>query len=204
MAKHKVIFAAAFAVIVFVGSYLFFLEDDKKGVVVFVEAYINAVKNEDFKTAYNLNAASQKRSLFVLKGTDSNKDEILKQIYEEQKTIFVSVQNRFVPNALWTEKALFIKGMKYKINKVTMGLDVDNPTAFYRKRINATADIEAEYNNKETAPVFEGGSIKKTDMIVKMVHSKNIGKTLKSMSGIEDDKWLFKGVAIKYGSIVYW
>lgn len=138
----------------------------------------------------------------MLKGTDPNKDEILKQIYKEQKTIFTSVQNRFVPNALWAEKALFIKGMKYNISKVAMELDIDNPTAFYRKRIDAIIEIEVEYN-QGSAPVFEDGSIRRAGIEIKMVHSKNIGKTLKSMGGIEEDKWLFKGVAIKQYSVVY-
>ena len=202
MTKNKIIVSVIIIVLVIASAFYLFIENDKKEVKAVVTRYIEALKSKDFNVIHDINIASQKRILFILKGSNSNKDELLKQVYNEQKASFDAPQPLFDMNVIWAEKLVFIPDMDYKILKVVMEEDRDNPTAFYRKRINASAEIEVEYTKKDNAPVYEGRNIKKATYLVKIVHSKNITRAQK----IADitDKWLFKGVAVKEGKVSYW
>lgn len=204
MAKNKVILSIIIVFTIAVVIYIFLAGSDKKAVKETVDSYINAVRDKNFDTIYNLNAASQRRMLFALKGSDANKNELLKQEYNEQKALFDSAKaNVFEINSSWSEKSIFVQDMNYRIANVAMEQDIDNPTSFYRKRINASVLVEVEYNKKDTAPLYEGKNIKKANLLVSMIHIKNIAKAIKAR-GVAEDKWLFKGIAIKDGSIVYW
>lgn len=204
MAKNKVVLSVITIFIAAVGLYIFLIGNDKNAVQETVGAYINAIKDKNFDVIYNLNAASQRRKLFVLKGSDANKDELLKQEYNEQKALFDSAKtNVFEINSSWAEKSIFSPDMNYRILNVAMEQDIDNPTSFYRKRINAAVIVEVEYNKKDTAPLYEGKNIKKANLLVSMIHIKNIAKAIKAR-GVAEDKWLFKGIAIKEGNVVYW
>lgn len=202
MTKNKVILSSIIVFIIAVVLYVFLAGNDKKAIKETVDIYITAVKNKNFDAIYNLNAASQRRKLFILKGSDANKDELLKQAYNEQKASFDLVQAILDLNVLWAEKSIFIPDMNYRITSITMEADIDNPTAFYRKRVNAAAIVEVEYTKRDTAPLLEGKNIKKVNYLVKMIHSKNIAKAVKGL--LIEDKWLFKGMTIKDGSVVFW
>ncbi|MBI5892409.1 MAG: hypothetical protein HZB79_01965 [Deltaproteobacteria bacterium] len=115
MKRNKTILYAIIVIAVFAGVYLFFAGDDKKAVQKAVDAYMAAVKNRNFDVVYAMNASSQKRTLFILTGSDANKDELLKQYYNEQKTAFDSVQAAVNLKDLWAEKAVFAPDMKYRI-----------------------------------------------------------------------------------------
>ncbi|HBO84262.1 MAG: hypothetical protein A2073_00505 [Deltaproteobacteria bacterium GWC2_42_11] len=192
------------AVLLIVAGYLILAGNNKKEVDDTVYRYIQAVQTKNFEVIYNFNYLSQKRKYFILKSNpEGGAEGHLKQAYEEQKLSFDSAQPASQLITWWSEKTIFIPDMNYSIKRVVMEMDVDNPTAFYRKRINATVELDAEYTKKETAFVHEGRSIKKVTYLITIVHSKNIIKTLKTVS-ISEDKWLFKGAAIKTGSISYW
>lgn len=201
MAKKKIILLAVIVLIAAIGLYIFLMGDDRKAAQEAADLYIKAVRDRNFDVIYDLNSASQKRKLFILKDSSAKKDELAKQAYDEQKASFDSAQPSFDLNAIWAEKFIFIPGMKYRIVSAVAERNIDNPTAFYVKRIDVVVEAEAEYLNKDAAPVYEGRNIKKAVYLIKMIHSKNITRTVKDIA--VDDKWLFKGVAVKQGSMVY-
>ena len=202
LAKSKIILSIFIIFIAAAVLYIFLIGNDKKAVRETADIYIKAVKDRNFDMVYNLNASSQKRRLFALKGSNSNKSELIRQTYEEQKASFDSAKPSFDFNAIWVEKFIFIPGMKYTIAEVAMERNTDNPTSFYRKRIDAAVVIEIEYDQKDTAPLYKGKNLKKAVYLVRMIHSKNIARVVKDV--VVDDKWLFKGIAVKEGSVVYW
>lgn len=205
MTKKKIILPVIIILIAVIGLYIFLMGNDKKAVRETTDRYIKAVMDRNFTVIYDLNVVSQKRRLFVLKDSSAKKDELIKLVYDEQKASFDSARptgQSFDLNAVWSEKFIFTHDMSYSLMDVVMERDVDNPTASYRKRINAIVKIEIEYGEKDTSPMYAGQNIKKAVYLVKMIHSKNIARTVRDIA--VDDKWLFKGIAVKEGSAAYW
>lgn len=202
MPKKRIALPVVIILIAAIGLYIFLTGSGKKAAQDAAGLYIKAVMDRNFDVIYDLNSVARKRKLFILKGSSSKKDELAKQAYDEQKASFDSARPSFDLFAIWAEKFIFIPGMKYRLVNAAMELDVDNPTAFYIKRIDVVVEVEAEYLNKDAAPAHEGKNIKKAVYLIKMVHSKNIARVVKDIA--VDDKWLFKGVAVKQGSVVYW
>lgn len=202
MTKSNITIAAFLIFIVFIGLYLLMMGNDKKAARDTADLYIKAIQDRKFELAYDLNAASQKQKLFIIKGSNGNRGDLLKKAYEGQKVLFDSVHMIFDPNIAWAEKSAFIQDMKYKIGAVTMERNIDNPTAFYRKRIDAVVEVEIEYTKKDTAPLFKDESLKKATYLIKMIHIRNITKAVKIIP--VDDKWLFKGIVIKEGAVEHW
>ncbi|MBI3397700.1 MAG: hypothetical protein HY026_00420 [Deltaproteobacteria bacterium] len=202
MGKKKIIISTILIFIIAMGLYLFLVGNNKRAVRDMVDLYIKAAQDRKFEIVYNYNAASQKQKLFILKGSDVNKADLFKKTYDEQKVLFDSVQLIFDPNIIWGEKSAFIPDMNYKIGMIAMERNIDNPTAFYRKRIDAVVEVEVEYTKKDTAPVFQDESVKKATYLIKMIHSRNITKAVKIMP--VGDKWLFKGIVVKEGAVEHW
>lgn len=208
MTKKRGILIAIIVFLAAAGLYLALLGNDTKAVREAADRYIKAVRDRNFAVIYEMNADSQKRKLFIerrsydLKDSSADKNELLKQAYSEQKESFDSTQTAFDLNDIWSEKFVFIPDMNYRILNVAMEQDIENPTAFYVKRINANVEVEVEYAKKETAPVFEGRSIRKADYLIRMIHRRNIARVVKDIA--VDDRWLFKGIAVKHGSAVFW
>jgi len=166
------------------------------------DKYIQAVMNRDFDAVYDLNAASRKQVAFILKGHGADKEELLKRAYNEQKALFDSAEEAFNSKAAWAEKSTLFQSMSYRILNVTMERDIDNPSAFFRKRVNAIVEVEVEYRKKEDSPVYKGRSIRKAVCLIKLIHSKNITKAVRYIA--IDDKWLFKGITVRDADVVYW
>lgn len=202
LTKNKIILSLFIIFIAAAVLYVFLIGNDKKAVRETANIYIEAVRDRNFDMVYNLNASSQKRRLFALKSSNSNNSELIRQTYEGQKASFDSAQPSFDFNAIWVEKFIFIPGMKYTIAEVAMERNADNPTSFYRKRIDAAVEVEVEYEKKGAAPQYDGKNIRKAVYLIKMIHSKNLARTVKGI--VIDDKWLFKGITVKEGSVVYW
>lgn len=202
MPKKRFVLAAVVVMIAIVGLYIFLTGNDRKGACNAADIYIKAVINRNFDVIYDLNSITQKRKLFIFKESGLKKDELLKEAYNEQKASFDSAQPLPDMNAVWIEKFIFIPDMKYRIVKTAAELNTDNPTAFYIKRIDMVVEVEMEYLNRDTAPLYEGRRIKRAGYFINMVHSKNITRTVRDIT--VDDKWLFKGIAIKKGSVAYW
>lgn len=203
MPKKRIILSVVIILIAAIGlSYILLMEDDRKAAQEAAELYIKAVRDRNFDVIYDLNSVSRKRKLFVLKDSGAKKDELAKQAYAEQKASFDSASWSFDLNAVWAEKFVFISGMKYRIVNAARELNMDNPTAFYVKRIDVVVEAEMEYSNKDTAPIYEGRNIKRAVYLIKMIHSRNIARAVRDIA--VDDKWLFKGIALKQGSAVYW
>ncbi|MBI5874408.1 MAG: hypothetical protein HZB81_00905 [Deltaproteobacteria bacterium] len=208
MPKKRIILSVVIILIAAIGLYyILLMGGDRKAAQEAAELYIKAVRDRNFDVIYDLNSVSRKRKLFIerrsydLKDSSAKKDELAKQAYDEQKASFDSAQPSFDLNSVWPEKFVFISGMKYRIVNAARELNMDNPTAFYIKRIDVVIEAEMEYLNKDTAPMYEGRNIKKAVYLIKMIHSKNITRAVKDIA--VDDKWLFKGVAVKQGSAVY-
>lgn len=202
MIKKRGILIAIIVFLAAAGLYLALLGNDTKAVREAADRYIKAMRDRNFTIIYEINANSQKQKLFILKDSSANKNELLKQAYSEQKESFDSTQTAFDLNAVWVEKFVFIPDMNYRIVNVVMEEDIENPTAFYVKRINAKVEVEVEYTKKETAPVFEGRTIRKADYLIRMINGRNIVRAVKDIAA--DDRWLFKGIAVKEGSVVFW
>src|SRR3989337_2282728 len=150
MLKNRALLLLLAAVIstAVIGIYLFLVSGDKKAVMATTDKYIQAVMNRDFDAVYDLNAASRKQVAFILKGHGADKEELLKRAYNEQKALFDSAEEAFNSKAAWAEKSTLFQGMSYRILNVTMERDIDNPSAFFRKRVNAIVEVEVEYRKK--------------------------------------------------------
>jgi len=204
MLKNRALLLLLAAVIstAVIGIYLFLVSGDKKAVMATTDKYIQAVMNRDFDAVYDLNAASRKQVAFILKGHGADKEELLKRAYNEQKALFDSAEEAFNSKAAWAEKSTLFQSMSYRILNVTMERDIDNPSAFFRKRVNAIVEVEVEYRKKEDSPVYKGRSIRKAVCLIKLIHSKNITKAVRYIA--IDDKWLFKGITVRDADVVYW
>lgn len=202
MPKKRIALTVIAILIAATAVYIFMTGGDKRAAREAADIYIKAVMSRNFDVVHDLNSATQKRKLFILKDSGAKKDELLKKAYDEQKASFDSAAPSPDMNAMWVEKFVFTPDMKYRIVSVATELNVDNPTAFYVKRIDVVVETEMEYSNRDTAPAYERRRIKKAVYLIKMVHSRNITRAVRDVA--IDNKWLFKGIAIKEGSAVYW
>lgn len=199
MSKKKVIVAISSLLLIIISAIYIFKEIEYRAIKKGVDIYINAVMDKKFEVIYEYHMHSQKRIAVAMKSPQTTESH-LKAIYEEQKALFEQAQPTQNLKEFWSEKYLFVRGMKYKIIGINMIEDVENPSLPIRERIDALVEIDMEYSDKETAPDF-GGKLKKVTYLIKMVHSRNIMRTetLKSQNRM----WLFKAISMKEGSLQY-
>lgn len=199
MSKKKVIVVIPALFLVIILAIYIFKEIEYRAIKKGVDIYINAVMDKKFEVIYEYHMHSQKRIAVAMKSPQTTESH-LKAIYEEQKALFEQAQPTQNLKEFWSEKYLFVRGMKYKIIDINMIEDVENPSLPIRERIDALVEIDMEYSDKETAPDF-GGKLKKVTYLIKMVYSRNIMRTetLKPQNRM----WLFKAISMKEGSLQY-
>jgi len=125
----------------------------------------------------------------------------INEIYKEQKALYEEAKLMDNIKEFWSEKFLMVKDMRYRINKIEMVRDIENPTSPIRERIDALMEVEVEYTNIDTAPNFHK-RIKSVIYLVRMVHSKNVIRS--SFEEMGGKRWLFKSIDIKERSLKYW
>ena len=203
-AKRKFVILLA-GLIVFIVTVYLILTSEQRAVRNGTERFIKAMMDRDFDTIYKYHAPSQKMIAIAMK-SPAGIESRMKEIYEEQKTSFE--QARPIPSRtdlkslpIWSEKFFFMKEMNYRVTKIRMVEDIENPSLPIKERNDALVEVDVEYINKMTAPDF-GGRVKKVTYVMKLVHSRNVIRTW--VGGLEDDRWLFKTIAIKDGTVLYW
>lgn len=200
---HRVTIILAISVVA-IAVYLLWTGQEraiKNGVVT----YIEAMADRDFDTIYRYHAPSQKRIAITMKNP-VGLEARLKRLYEDGKMAFEEAQPapmgtdlKSIP--LWSEGSLFIRDMRFRITNIRMVEDRENPSLPIRERINAFAEVEVEYTSRETAPDL-GGRVRKVTYIIKLVHSRDVARTW--IGEPQEKRWLFSGIAVKEGSLVYW
>lgn len=197
--KKRHIIVAAIS-ITFVIAIYYLLTDQERAIKKGVVTYIEAMADRDFDTLCRYHAPTQKRIVIAMK-SPRDLEVRLKVIYDEQKRAFegVSLVTDFGP--IWSEKFLLIKGMRYKITDIRMVEDRENPSLPIRERMNAFVEVEVEYTDRETAPDL-GGRVKNVTYIIKLVHSRDVARTW--IGEPQEKRWLFSGIAVKEGSLVYY
>lgn len=202
--KTKFVIILAGSIIFIVTVYIIFT-GEQRAVRNGAERFIEAMMEMDFDTIYKYHAPSQKRIALAIKAP-AGIETRMKEIYEEQKASFE--QARPIPSRtdlkslpVWSEKFLFIRDMNYRVTEIRMVEDIENPSLPIKERTDALVEVDVEYTNKMTAPDF-GGRVKKVTYLMKLVYSRNVVRIW--VGGLEDERWLFKSIAIKEGSVLYW
>jgi len=162
--------------------------------------FIHAMMNRDFEVIFGYHAFSQKRTEIALKNP-ATAEVNMKAIYGEQKALFDQAQHTNNLKEFWSEKYLLINDMKYNITGVKMLEDIENPSSPIRERWDAVIEADVEYTNKETAPDING-KVKDVTYLMRFVHSRNVARTW--VVKPQYKRWLFKNIAVKEGSLVYW
>ena len=191
------------------GALLYYLTtaSPAKEAVEAARAYIEAVKNRDFKTIFNYHGPSQKRRFLILIKGGSQMEDYIERLYREQEQSFLSASP---PSSLsgawgWMEKFLFIPSGKYKITEATLHKHEENvslPLQNINVRYYVVVTVKAEYPDREGAPVIGGSTIKSALLDMTMVHSSNIARTLRGK--ITTDRWLFNAISVREDSVEYW
>lgn len=198
--KRRVVIIVAGTIILGVSIYLF-LTAKERAINKGAERFIEAVITGDFDIIYEYHAPSQKK--VALSANNATDVELrLKQVYKEQKASFEDAQPTANLVDQWSAKFLFIKDMRFQIASIEMVEDIEKPSHLSpKKKIDAYVEVDVEYTNKETAPDL-GGKIKKVIYQIKLVHSKNVSRIWEGK--LQDDRWLFKSIVIKDGSLIFW
>jgi hypothetical protein len=196
--KWKIIIIIAVFIIAVLGIY--FSGWEQREAKRDAEIFIRAMMGRDFDTIFSYHAFSQKKTEIAFK-TPATADINIKTIYGEQKALFNQAQPTNNLKEFWSEKFLFISDMKYAISSLKMVEDIENPSSPIRKRWDAIIELDVEYTNRETAPDLNG-KIKNVTYLMRFVHSRNIAKTWVVKPKYK--RWLFKGISVKEGSLVYW
>lgn len=179
---------------------LYFWKSGQRAAKKDAEIFIQAMRNKDFNVIFNYHAFSQKRTEIALK-TPATAEINMRAIHNEQKSLFNQAQPTNNLKEFWSEKFLLIPDMKYNIRGVKIVEDIENPSSPIRERWDAIIEVDVEYTNKETAPDING-KVKSVTYSMKFVHSRNVARTW--VVKPQYKRWLFKGIAVKEGSLVYW
>jgi hypothetical protein len=198
--KKKFFIILAVLIAVILTAYLIAAKGKERAIKKGLDIYINAMVNKDFDTIFKYHAHSQRRVAVTTKYPETMKAQI-KEIYREQKELYEQAQLADNIKEFWSEKYLMVRDMRYRINKIEMVRDIENPTSPIRERIDALLEVEAEYTNVEAAPDFHG-KIKSVVYLIRMVHSKNVIRS--SFEEMGGKRWLFKSIDIKDGSLVHY
>ena len=198
--KKKFLLILTVLIAVILTAYLLVSKGKNRAIKKSLEIYINAIVNKDFDTIFKYHAHSQRRIAVTTKYPETMEAQI-KEIYKEQKDLYEEAKLMDNIKEFWSEKFLMVKDMKYRINKIEMVRDIENPTSPIRERIDALMEVEVEYTNIDTAPNFHK-RIKSVIYLVRMVHSKNVIRS--SFEEMGGKRWLFKSIDIKEGSLKYW
>jgi len=198
--KKRILIILAVLIAVILTAFLLASKGKERAIKKSLDTYINAIVNKDFDTIFKYHAHSQRRIAVTTKYPETMEAQI-KEIYKEQKDLYEEAKLMDNIKEFWSEKFLMVKDMRYRINKIEMVRDIENPTSPIRERIDALMEVEVEYTNIDTAPNFHK-RIKSVIYLVRMVHSKNVIRS--SFEEMGGKRWLFKSIDIKERSLKYW
>ena len=198
--KKRILIILAVLIAVILTAFLLASKGKERAIKKSLDTYINAIVNKDFDTIFKYHAHSQRRIAVTTKYPETMEAQI-KEIYKEQKDLYEEAKLMDNIKEFWSEKFLMVKDMRYRINKIEMVRDIENPTSPIRERIDALMEVEVEYTNIDMAPNFHE-RIKSVIYLVRMVHSKNVIRS--SFEEMGGKRWLFKSIDIKEGSLKYW
>ena len=198
--KKKLLVTLAVLIAVILTVYILAGKGKERAIKKSLEIYINAIVNKDFDTIFKYHAHSQRLVAVATKYPETLETQI-NEIYKEQKALYEEAKLMDNIKEFWSEKFLMVKDMRYRINKIEMVRDIENPTSPIRERIDALMEVEVEYTNIDTAPNFHK-RIKSVIYLVRMVHSKNVIRS--SFEEMGGKRWLFKSIDIKERSLKYW
>ncbi|MEK6725034.1 MAG: hypothetical protein AABY54_00565 [Deltaproteobacteria bacterium] len=167
-----------------------------------LEQYIEALKKSDFQTLYELNSVTQRKVALIYRGAEADRENNLKNNFEEYKTLFNSIQGNEVSHAVWAEKFLFPSDSSYSIISISVEKDTESKTATFRKRMIARAEVKVSYPNRDTAPTYGEKQIKEATYVGILISGEDVVRGIQSKNIVSD--WLFKNINIKEDGITYW
>lgn len=200
--KSRIIIVVVALVLAGAAAYMLLLgQSPEKQAASDAVIYFDGVQKRDFDTVFNHNGSCQRRKALILQRATGDKDAEIKELYEEMKSSFEEVEPASDLRAQWVEKFLFIPGSFYRIIKVDMVPDTENPSQPGSERINAVLSVTIDYPDRDTAPDLFG-KVKSAEYSVTMIHSRNISRILREE--VRDKKWLFQSIQVKSETIKYW
>lgn len=167
-----------------------------------LEEYIDAVKEGNFQTVYELNATTQKKVALIHRGAAAGIEESLKENYERYKEGFDTIRDDSGIGGLWAEKLLFPPDSRYSVTDIRIEEETGSPSARFKPRVVAVAGIDIEYVDKDSAPAIGGGKVKKVICEVLLIKGEDAVKGLRSNIPVRE--WLFKDIHVKSGEIIHW
>ncbi|MBI5468791.1 MAG: hypothetical protein HY891_06625 [Deltaproteobacteria bacterium] len=198
----KIIIVVAVLVLTSAAAYMLLLgQSPEKQAASNAAAYFEGVQKRDFDVVFKYNGNSQRRKALILQRATGDKDAEIKELYKEMKSSFEEVAPTSDLRAQWVEKFLFIPGSFYRIIKVDMVPDTENPSQPGSERINAVLSVTVDYPDRDTAPDLNG-KVKSAEYKVTMIHSRNISRILREE--VRDKKWLFQSIEAKSDTLKYW
>ncbi len=200
---HWIVLIVLCTVVVGAGLYVY-LKDDTEDVRRDIITYIDAIRAGDFKTVFDYHAPSQRRRLLIIKRSHDDVEDLLEELYKEQKESFEQAPFTTDLTGEWSEKFIFPRDSDYRIVDIEMVVDTENPSQPLKdivERINAVVTVGVNYRDKSTAPDING-KVKRATYRIKMIHSENVARTLRGE--VEYKRWLFKAISVVDGSIEYW
>lgn len=198
----KIIIVVAALVLAGAAAYMLLLgQSPERQAASNAVAYIEGVQKRDFDVVFKYNGNSQRRKALILQRATGDKDAEIKELYQEMKSSFEEVEPISDLRAQWVEKFLFIPGSFYRITKVDMVPDTENPSQPGSERINAVLSVTVDYPDRDTAPDLNG-KVKSAEYSVTMIHSRNISRILREE--VRDKKWLFQSIEVRSDTLKYW
>lgn len=197
----KIIIAVVVLAVIGVAAYLLFRgHGPEKQAAADAVAYIEGVQKRDFDAVFKYNGNCQRRNILILQRATGDKDAEVKELYGGMKASFDEAAPTSDLRAQWVEKHLFVPGAVYRVLKVDMVQDTENPSQPGSERINALLSVLVDYPDQYAAPDLNG-KVKSAEYKVTMIHSRNISRILREE--VQDKRWLFQSVQVKPETIKY-
>jgi len=166
------------------------------------ERYIAAVQAGDYKTIFDLNAASarQLKHLRLLTGGDTEKS--MSQAMERFRQNYVEAPSTFQTGVAWAEKGFFQAGAQCKVGAAFQPVKAgDDPVnADYEKGNSVFVPVDVTYPDSNTALDHNGKKVKTAhyDCGLKKIRE---GKNVSVYS--HDEVWYFGGCMVNEGTLTY-
>ncbi len=172
-----------------------------KGPEESARTYIEAVKARDFPTIFASNHRTQKRMNIFERAEESDKQGLVKKLYDKSERAFKAMQPTGDTTLTWAEKFFFIPDMDYKILLAKKETTSSTPTSDYRSKRVATVLVAVSYPNSGSAPVYRERKLREAKLQISMIQSGDIVKGIQTEPAKEG--WLYQWLQIDDESIVY-
>jgi hypothetical protein len=172
-----------------------------KGPEESARSYIEAVKARDFTTVFALNHRTQKRMNIFERAEESDKQGLVKKLYDGSERAFKAMQPTDDTTLTWAEKFFFIPEMDYRILGAKKETTSSTPSSDYRSKRVATVLVAVSYPNSGTAPVYRERKLREARLRISMIQSRDVVKGIQTEPAKEG--WLYQWLQVDDENIVY-